>query len=108
MNRNTDFIAFARPSLGEEEEEAVLRVLRSGWLTTGSETLSFEREFGEFVGTPHALAVNSATSGLHLALEAIGIGPGDVVATSPYTFTSTAAVVRHLGFCRRRRTAAPS
>ncbi len=97
MNPNTDFIAFARPSLGPEEEEAVLRVMRSGWLTTGSETLAFEKEFGEFVGTPHALAVNSATSGLHLALEALGIGPGDVVATSPYTFTSTAAVVRHLG-----------
>jgi len=97
MSPNTDFLPFARPSIGVEEEEAVLRVMRSGWLTTGSEALAFEKEFAEYVGVPHALAVNSATSGLHLALEALGIGPGDVVATSPYTFTSTAAVVRHLG-----------
>jgi len=97
MSPNTDFLPFARPSIGIEEEEAVLRVLRSGWLTTGSEALAFEKEFAAFVGVPHALAVNSATSGLHLALEALGIGPGDVVVTSPYTFTSTAAVVRHLG-----------
>lgn len=97
MNQNTDFIPFARPSIGPEEEEAVLRIMRSGWLTTGSEALAFEKEFAEYVGVPFALAVNSATSGLHLALEAAGIGNGDVVITSPYTFTSTAAVVRHLG-----------
>lgn len=97
MNQNTDFIPFARPSIGTEEEEAVLRVMRSGWLTTGSETLTFEKEFADFVEAPQALAVNSATSGLHLALEALGIGVGDVVITSPYTFTSTAAVIRHLG-----------
>jgi dTDP-4-amino-4,6-dideoxygalactose transaminase len=83
--------------MGVEEEAAVLRVMRSGWLTTGAEALAFEKEFAEFVGAPLALAVNSATSGLHLALEALGIGNGDVVVTSPYTFTSTAAVVRHLG-----------
>jgi dTDP-4-amino-4,6-dideoxygalactose transaminase len=97
MNRNTDFLPFARPCLGPEEEEAVLRIMRSGWLTTGSEALAFEKEFAGYVGVPFALAVNSATSGLHLALEAAGIGKGDVVVTSPYTFTSTAAVVRHLG-----------
>lgn len=97
MSQNTDFVPFARPSIGAEEEAAVLRVMRSGWLTTGSEALAFEKEFADFVGTPHALAVNSATSGLHLALEALGIGQNDVVITSPYTFTSTAAVVRHLG-----------
>jgi len=97
MSQNTDFIPFARPSIGIEEEEAVLRVMRSGWLTTGAETLAFEQEFADFIGAPHALAVNSATSGLHLALEALGIGANDVVVTSPYTFTSTAAVVRHLG-----------
>ncbi|OHD81413.1 MAG: UDP-4-amino-4,6-dideoxy-N-acetyl-beta-L-altrosamine transaminase [Spirochaetes bacterium RIFOXYC1_FULL_54_7] len=97
MNRNTDFLPFARPSIGPEEEEAVLRIMRSGWLTTGSEALAFEKEFAAYVGVPFALAVNSATSGLHLALEAAGIGKDDVVITSPYTFTSTAAVVRHLG-----------
>ncbi len=97
MNPSTDFVPFALPSLGPEEEEAVLAVLRSGWLTTGSVALQFEREFASFVGTEHALAVNSATSGLHLALEALGVGPGDTVVTSPYTFASTAAVARHLG-----------
>lgn len=96
MSPNTDFIPFARPSVGPEEEEAVLRVMRSGWLTTGAEALAFEKEFAAFVGTPAALAVNSATSGLHLALEALGVGKGDTVVTSPYTFTSTAAVARHL------------
>jgi dTDP-4-amino-4,6-dideoxygalactose transaminase len=97
MNRNTDFLPFARPSIGAEEEEAVLRIMRSGWLTTGAEALAFEKEFAAYVGVPFALAVNSATSGLHLALEAAGIGKGDVVVTSPYTFTSSAAVIRHLG-----------
>lgn len=97
MNPSTDFIPFALPSLGPEEEEAVLAVLRSGWLTTGSVALQFEKEFASFVGADHALAVNSATSGLHLALEALGVGPGDTVLTSPYTFASTAAVARHLG-----------
>jgi dTDP-4-amino-4,6-dideoxygalactose transaminase len=97
MNPSTDFVPFALPSLGKEEEGAVLEVLRSGWLTTGKVARAFEAEFAAFVGADRALAVNSATSGLHLALEALGVGPGDVVVTSPYTFTSTAAVVRHLG-----------
>jgi dTDP-4-amino-4,6-dideoxygalactose transaminase len=108
-------IPFARPFTGHEEEEAVLRVLRSGWLTTGTETLAFEREFAAFLqdaapggkggqnagpggaASLHALAVNSATSGLHLALEACGIGPGDLVLVPSFTFTSTAEVVRYLG-----------
>lgn len=97
MSPSTDFIPFARPSVGREEEEAVLRVMRSGWLTTGAEALAFEKEFAEYVGSPFALAVNSATSGLHLALEALGVGKGDAIVASPYTFTSTAAVARHLG-----------
>ncbi|MFQ3620503.1 MAG: DegT/DnrJ/EryC1/StrS family aminotransferase [Spirochaetales bacterium] len=97
MNQNIEFIPFARPSLGMEEEEAVLRVIRSGWLTTGSETKRFEEEFAAYCGVPYALAVNSATAGLHLALEALGIGPGDWVITTPYTFTATAAVIIHLG-----------
>lgn len=97
-----DFIPFAYPFMGPEEEEAVLRVLRSGWLTTGKEALAFESEFASFLDRGgskglRAFAVNSATSGLHLALEACGVGPGDVVLTSPYTFTSTAEVARYLG-----------
>ncbi|MDA3941436.1 MAG: DegT/DnrJ/EryC1/StrS family aminotransferase [Spirochaetia bacterium] len=97
MNQNTDFIPFARPSIGTEEEEAVIKVLRSGWLTTGVEAKNFETEFGAYIGSSNALAVNSATSGLHLALEAFGVGPGDKVITTPYTFTSTAEVIRYLG-----------
>jgi dTDP-4-amino-4,6-dideoxygalactose transaminase len=98
-------IPFARPFTGTEEEQAVLRVLRSGWLTTGPEALAFEQEFaafleaenGESAGALRCLAVNSATSGLHLALEALGVGPGDLVFLPSYTFTSTAEVVRYLG-----------
>ena len=97
MSLNTNFIPFAKPSMGPEEEEAVIRVLRSGWLTTGTEAKKFESEFASYTGTANALAVNSATSGLHLALEAFGIGPGDKIITSPYTFTSTAEVIRYLG-----------
>lgn len=97
MNQSSDFVPFALPSLGAEEEEAVLAVLRSGWLTTGKVARAFEEEFASFIGAQGALAVNSATSGLHLALDALGVGPGDTVITSPYTFVSTAAVARHLG-----------
>ena len=96
-------IPFARPFIGKEEEEAVLSALRSGWLTTGKETLAFEKEFGEFLQNrdglelPFCMAVNSATSGLHLAMEAVGIGKGDFVLIPSMTFTSTAEVVRYLG-----------
>ncbi|MDR1108935.1 MAG: DegT/DnrJ/EryC1/StrS family aminotransferase [Spirochaetaceae bacterium] len=103
----TEAIPFARPFIGTEEEEAVLRVLRSGWLTTGAEALAFEKEFAAFLeGEPspppgsspvRALAVNSATSGLHLALEACGVVPGDLVLVPSYTFTATAEAVRYLG-----------
>jgi dTDP-4-amino-4,6-dideoxygalactose transaminase len=91
------FIPFALPSIGAEEEEAVLRVLRSGWLTTGKETLEFEKEFAKALGAEHALAVNSATAGLHLSLEALGLKQGDKVITTPFTFTATAEVFRYLG-----------
>jgi len=97
MSLPTDFVPFARPSIGREEEDAVLEVLRSGWLTTGKVARAFEAEFASFLGVDAALAVNSATSALHLALEALGIGPGTKVAMSPYTFASDAACARHLG-----------
>ncbi len=90
-------IPFARPSIGPEEEAGVLSVLRSGWLTTGPVAARFEEAFGRAVGMPHALALNSATAGLHLTLEALGIGPGSLVLTTPYTFVATAEVVRYLG-----------
>ena len=90
-------LAFALPDIGEEEIAEVTACLKSGWLTTGPKTLQFENNFAEFVGTKYALAVNSATAGLHLSLEAIGIGPGDKVITSTYTFTASAEVIRYLG-----------
>jgi dTDP-4-amino-4,6-dideoxygalactose transaminase len=98
-------IPFGKPYIGKEEEEAVLAVLRSGWLTTGKETLEFEKDFENFLknGIPkkgsdnlYCMAVNSATSGLHLALEAIGIQKGDLVLVPSFTFTATAEVVRYL------------
>jgi dTDP-4-amino-4,6-dideoxygalactose transaminase len=94
-----DDIPFARPFSGAEEEEAVIRVLRSGWLTTGGEATAFEQEFAAFLETPgiHCLAVNSATSGLHLALEACGVVSGDAVLVPSCTFTATAEVARYLG-----------
>jgi dTDP-4-amino-4,6-dideoxygalactose transaminase len=91
------FVPFFRPSLGKEEEEAVLSVLRSGWLTTGEEAGRFEEEFASCVGARHALALCSATAGLHLALESLGAGPGSVVLTTPFTFGATAEVARYLG-----------
>lgn len=91
-------LPFALPDVGEGEIAEVVDSLRSGWLTTGPKTRRFEREFAEFVGAGvEAVAVNSATSGLHLALEACGIGPGDEVVTTTYTFTASAEVVRYLG-----------
>jgi len=92
-----EFIPFSRPCVGPEEEKALIRVLRSGWLTTAGECAAFEEEFAQYTKAPWALAVNSATSGLHLALEALGIGPGDYVAVSPYTFTASCEVMRYLG-----------
>ena len=92
------FIPFCMPEIGEEEVAAVLEVLRSGWLTTGPKTRQFEEEFAQYMGPGiEAMAVNSATSGLTLALEAAGIGPGDEVITSTYTFTATAGAVHHVG-----------
>lgn len=98
MSASDPFLTFAQPDIGEEEIAEVVDALRSGWITTGPKTKQFERQFAEFLGGGlEAIAVNSATAGLHLALEALGVGPGDEVITTPYTFTATAEVVRYLG-----------
>lgn len=98
MQNSQPFIPFARPDTGQEEIDAVARVLRSGWLSTGPETRAFETEFADFLGGGvHAIAVNSATAALHLAMEAIGIGPGDEVIAPTLTFTATVEVARYLG-----------
>lgn len=93
------FLPFALPEIGEEEIAEVVDTLRSGWVTTGPKARRFEQDFAAFLGAPglEAIAVNSATAGLHLALEALGIGPGDEVITTTHTFTATAEVVRYLG-----------
>jgi dTDP-4-amino-4,6-dideoxygalactose transaminase len=93
------FLPFALPDIGEAEIAEVVDTLRSGWVTTGPKAARFEREFATFLGEPalHCIAVNSATAGLHLAAEALGIGPGDEVITTTHTFTATAEVVRYLG-----------
>ncbi|MCL6264087.1 DegT/DnrJ/EryC1/StrS family aminotransferase [Craterilacuibacter sp. RT1T] len=92
------FLPFALPDIGEEEINEVVDTLRSGWVTTGPKTKQFEADFAAFLGDGvEAIAVNSATSGLHLALEALGVGPGDEVIVPTYTFTATAEVVRYLG-----------
>ncbi|HCM1329717.1 TPA: DegT/DnrJ/EryC1/StrS aminotransferase family protein [Vibrio parahaemolyticus] len=94
-----EFLPFALPEIGEEEIKEVVDSLRSGWVTTGPKTKMFESDFIEFLGDSslEAIAVNSATSGLHLALESVGVGPGDEVILPTYTFTATAEVVRYLG-----------
>lgn len=91
------YIPYNLPSIGQEEIDEVAKVLRSGWITTGPVTTQFEKEFAEYVRAPHALGVNSCTAGLHLALAALGIGPGDEVITTPLTFCATVNVILHVG-----------
>jgi len=91
------FLPFCVPHIGDREIEEVVATLRSGWITTGPRTKEFERLFGQYVGARHAIAVSSCTAALHIALAAIGVGPGDEVITSPLTFCSTANVMIHLG-----------
>lgn len=107
-------VPFSRPSISEKEKKSVLEVLNSGWLTTGKYALEFEKNFSALMNSKpemlderrklglsdapvESLAVNSNTSGMILAMEACGIGPGTAVITTPYTFVSTAACAKHLG-----------
>jgi dTDP-4-amino-4,6-dideoxygalactose transaminase len=94
----SDFIPFALPDIGQAEIDEVVDSLRSGWISTGPKVARFERQFIEFLGGGlEAVAVSSATAGLHLALEALGLGPGDEVIVPAHTFTATAAAVRYVG-----------
>lgn len=90
------FLPFARPSITASERNAVLEVLDSGWLTTGPRTRAFEAAFADYVGSAHAVALNSATAALHLALEALGVGEGDEVIVPTWTFAACAEVVAYL------------
>ncbi len=97
MIKDREFIPFHRPSIGDEEIAEVIDTLRSGWLTSGPKTAQFEREFADYVHSPFALAVNSCTAGLHLALAAMDIGIGDEVITTPLTFCATVNSILHVG-----------
>src|SRR5215475_2453710 len=91
------FLPFARPNLGEDEIREVVDTLRSGWITTGPKTERFAAAFLEYVGGRHAVPVSSATAGLHAALLALGVGPGDEVVTTPMTFVATLNTIVHCG-----------
>jgi len=90
-------IPIAKPLMGEAEAEAARRVILSGWTSQGPEVAAFEKEFAAFVGAPHACAVSSCTTALHLALLAVGVGPGDEVITVSHSFIATANSIRYCG-----------
>ena len=92
-----DFLVYGRPRIEEPEIEEVVRTLRSGWLGTGPKVHEFEQRFARYIGVRHAIALNSCTAGLHLALTVLGAGPGDEVITTPMTFGATANVIVHCG-----------
>ena len=93
----SEFLSFSPPLIGEEEIDEVVKTLRSGWITTGPQVERFQSEFKEFIGAEAALALNSCTSALHVALAALGIGPGDKVVSTPMTFASSIHVIEHVG-----------
>jgi dTDP-4-amino-4,6-dideoxygalactose transaminase len=96
-SRRETFLGFQPPAVGDDEVAAVTDAIRSGWLTTGPRAEELERRFAEYVGAKHSLAVSSGTAAMHLALVALGIGPGDEVITTPLTWPATANVIVHTG-----------
>jgi dTDP-4-amino-4,6-dideoxygalactose transaminase len=94
---DNEFIPYNRPSVDEEDIAEVVKTLRSGWLTQGPKTIEFEEQIAAYCDAKYAVAVNSCTAALHLSLLAFGIGPGDEVITTPYTFASTGNVIVHSG-----------
>ncbi len=96
MESRRQFLPFASPDVGEAELDEIAAAVASGWITTGPKTREFEAKFATAVGATHAVAVNSGTAAMHLALEAAGVQGGDIVLTTPYGFAASAEVVRHL------------
>lgn len=95
MNASMPSIPIARPALGDQEAEALRRVIQSGWVTQGPEVAAFENEFADFVGAAHACAVSNCTTALHLALKAVGVVAGDEVITVSHSFIATANAIRY-------------
>ena len=95
--RREDFIPYNLPDITEAEIDEVVDTLRSGWIAKGPRTIKFEKEFAEYLGAKHAIAVNSCTAALHISLLTQNIGPGDEVITTPMTFASTASTILHCG-----------
>jgi len=91
--KRNKFLPFHKPSIEDEEISEVIDTLKSGWITTGPKTKLFEEKFRDYVGSKHAIAINSCTAGLHLSLVAAGVGQGDEVITTPYTFAATGEVI---------------
>jgi dTDP-4-amino-4,6-dideoxygalactose transaminase len=97
MAESNRFLPIIKPSLGEPEAAAAGRVILSGWVTQGPEVEAFEREFAGYLGAPHACAVSNCTTALHIALMAVGVGPGDEVVTASHSFIATANAIRYCG-----------
>lgn len=93
----SEFLPFSKPQIGEDAIADVADSIRSGWLAMGPKTIKFEESFAKYVGARYALSVNSATAGLHTALMALGIGPGDEVITTPMTFAATVNAILFVG-----------
>ena len=91
------FLVFGSPKIEEDEIQEVVDCLRSGWLSTGPRVGTFQQLFRDYIGTKYGLALNSCTAGLHLAMLAAGLKPGDEVITSPMTFAATANAIVHTG-----------
>jgi dTDP-4-amino-4,6-dideoxygalactose transaminase len=92
-----DFLVFGKPRIEQPEIDEVVASLEAGWLSTGPKVARFEELFGEYIGAPHAKALNSCTAGLHLSLLVAGVGPGDEVITTPMTFAATGNAITHVG-----------
>ncbi len=90
-------IPFSPPDIRSEEMEEVVAALRSGWITTGERTKKFEQKIGDYIGNPRAVCLNSATAAMEMTLRLLGVGPGDEVITTAYTYTATASVIHHVG-----------
>lgn len=97
LTKRENFLPYALPYMDENEINEVVDTIKSCWISRGPKTYEFEKQFAEYIGVKHAIAMNSCTAALHIALIARGIGPGDEVITTPFTFVSSANVIIHAG-----------